>query len=306
MPTRITKHGFPTVHKLDWKTVTGAPSHPHTITHSHPPNKKKSLFAQHYDNHSPELFGFEFKPTNETTPTDRDKVQPFSLTVHTPPPTDVRCEATPTTSEGVQFASTASQAWTHLLTSPPITPSPVPPSLSTPSLISGEGLVSMGVSEESAREEVSKIHSENVQRLVSASREELLAERERVEQTLGAELVAFLKRRTGQRKMVTEGGGGGEVGMGRGGCVREGRVGEGDGEVEMGGDEGVRRGSGGDVEMGGSEDVTGGSGREVGRGDTGAVVPSGWLHMDTVEKEKMEWMSDILPETQVRSSSASI
>ena len=153
-----------------------------------------------------------------------------------------------------------------------------------------------GVSVDTAREEVEKIHSENVERLAAATEEELLLEKERVEQVLGAHLVAFLKRKT-EQKMEGPGalveGGGGEVEM-------EMERGEsGDGVTEGGGEEvemergesgdGVIKGSGGEMKM---------ESDSVEREATGTVVPPGWLHMDEVEKEKMEWMVDVLPETK--------
>ena len=53
------------------------------------------------------------------------------------------------------------------------------------SLISGEGLVSVGVSSSAAREEVTRIHRENVERLSGFSEGEILKEKERIQQTLG-------------------------------------------------------------------------------------------------------------------------
>ena len=53
------------------------------------------------------------------------------------------------------------------------------------SLISGEGLVSVGVASDAAKDELTKIHRENVQRLAGFSEEEILQEKERIEKTLG-------------------------------------------------------------------------------------------------------------------------
>ena len=53
------------------------------------------------------------------------------------------------------------------------------------SFISGEGLVSVGVPSDAAKEEVAKIHQENVERLSGFSEEEILKEKERIQQTLG-------------------------------------------------------------------------------------------------------------------------
>ena len=53
------------------------------------------------------------------------------------------------------------------------------------SLISGEGLMTMGVPEETADEEVTKIHQENANLLSSLPEEEILIEKERIQQLLG-------------------------------------------------------------------------------------------------------------------------
>ena len=52
-------------------------------------------------------------------------------------------------------------------------------------MISGAGLVSVGVSSDAAHEEVTRIHRENVERLAGFSQEEILKEKERIQQTLG-------------------------------------------------------------------------------------------------------------------------
>ena len=249
MPTWMTSRGFPSVQQLDWESVARD-----SETSAKSQNKKKSLFAKQFETHSPEFFGFEFKPTNQTQATDRDKVRPFDLSSSGSLPS----ETPPTSEESAQFESTASQTWTNLLGD---TDSAHCHAFSSPSLISGAGLEGSGVSHEAAAEEVRKIHSENVQRLTEASEGELRRERERVEQVLGPELVAFLKRRS-RDKMVLAGKEG------------DGVVGEGEGEM-------------GDGEMGEGE-------RE--RDETGTVVPAaGWVHMEEVEREKIEWMTDVLP-----------
>jgi hypothetical protein len=233
MPTWMTSRGFPAVQSLD----SNLPSPAATNT-----GKKKSLFALQCDSHSPEFFGF--KPTNQTQPFGRDKVQPFDMN------TEPSREAPPTTNESTQFASTASQAWTGLLGSD----SAPCPAFSSPSLISGEGLVRSEVNWETAAEEVKKIHLENVERLREVSEAELRAERQRVERALGPELVAFLKTRSTRRE--------------RGEGVKE-------------------RGEGMETEEG--------SRGEGERGETGVVATATWVHMDQVQRDKMEWMTDVLP-----------
>lgn len=252
MPTRIATRGFPTVHELDWKSVGGASSL----------KPKKSLFACHYDNHTPEFFGMT--SSSQTPPVEeRDKIQPFilqpSTKPHPPPLHDPQHKATPT--ERDQFASTASEAWSSLLR--------------PPSLVSGEGLVRAGVSVEVARQEVGKIHQENMERLATVTQEELLAERQRVEGVLGNDLVAFLRKRSRRKEERVE-----------------------EREVERE-DVAERSMEGGGVEMEGGE----GNGvmEEEEREATGTVAPHGWLHMDVVEKEKMEWMTDVLPENTASS-----
>ncbi len=68
------------------------------------------------------------------------------------------------------------------------------PRLDFSSLISGEGLMSVGASKEAAKEEVMKIHEENVQQLSSLSEEERKKERENIVQQLGKKykIVKFL------------------------------------------------------------------------------------------------------------------
>lgn len=129
-----------------------------------------------------------------------------------------------------------------------------------------------GVSVEVARKEVGKIHQENVERLATATQEELLAERQRVEGLLGNDLVAFLTRRSQEKEERVEDCGS-EV-------ERENVV------------ERPTEGGGVEVEGGGGSDVMEGEEREA----TGTVAPHGWINMDVVEKEKMEWMTDVLPE----------
>ena len=59
------------------------------------------------------------------------------------------------------------------------------------SLISGEGLVSVDVASDAAQEELSQIHRENIERLAGFSEEEILKEKERIQQTLGMLYVQY-------------------------------------------------------------------------------------------------------------------
>ena len=60
-------------------------------------------------------------------------------------------------------------------------------------LVTGEGLLSSGVTEAEVPKELSKIHEENAAKLCSMSREELEAERERLVQTLGERICTHTK-----------------------------------------------------------------------------------------------------------------
>lgn len=53
------------------------------------------------------------------------------------------------------------------------------------SLISGEGLRTVGVPQETSDKEVTKIHQENVELLSSLPEEEILREKERIQEVLG-------------------------------------------------------------------------------------------------------------------------
>lgn len=263
MPTSLTKHGFPTVHAIDFQRV------PKVASRDGNKGKKKSLFAQQFETHGAEYFGIELQPPGVSSVaasvhTHRDRVEPvqlggsflptgagpqilgedgkdtrkalqtegkhvrFSDEVTTwkedgltvtergdtaaeeygnPDRTseDISCHTTEgaslehsTSKPGgstpqssiassellpqtentgsrdslpkAQFASEASHAWEQFLQS---------------GLVTGEGLVSVGVSREGAREEVAKIHHENVERLSALSEGEILEEQERIKQVLG-------------------------------------------------------------------------------------------------------------------------
>ena len=52
-------------------------------------------------------------------------------------------------------------------------------------MISGEGLVSMGASEDTVKSDISKIDQENMEKLSSLSEEEIMKEKKEIEQILG-------------------------------------------------------------------------------------------------------------------------
>ena len=78
MPTRLTKHGFPTVHELDLKAVSKAED---TTEGSSGRKKqaKKSLFAQQFESHGPEYFGLELQTQVAESSVRRDVVQPVNF-----------------------------------------------------------------------------------------------------------------------------------------------------------------------------------------------------------------------------------
>ena len=89
MPTRMTKKGFPTVHQLDFSSLSGLAAQP-DLSPSHlgqgvakPPKKKKSLFAQQLERHGLEYFGIEVNEPTGTTATHtsfkKDFVEPVTL-----------------------------------------------------------------------------------------------------------------------------------------------------------------------------------------------------------------------------------
>ena len=91
MPTRMTKKGFPTVHQLDFSSLTTPPaSSTQTDTSqlkgrgmAKPPKKKKSLFAQQLESHGLEYFGIEVKEgagaVTQATVFKKDFVEPVTL-----------------------------------------------------------------------------------------------------------------------------------------------------------------------------------------------------------------------------------
>ena len=92
MPTRMTKKGFPTVHQLDFSSLTAAPgSSAQTNTSqlegrgmAKPPKKKKSLFAQQLEKHGLEYFGIEISKEmagvgTPVTIFKKDYVEPVTL-----------------------------------------------------------------------------------------------------------------------------------------------------------------------------------------------------------------------------------
>ena len=90
----MTKKGFPTVHQLDFSSLTAAPdSSSSTQTDStppepqggmaKPPKKKKSLFAQQLERHGLEYFGIEVNEEaggmTHATAFKKDYVEPVTL-----------------------------------------------------------------------------------------------------------------------------------------------------------------------------------------------------------------------------------
>ena len=81
-----TKHGFPTVHELDQKSISqsetpGAPAGQDKTTGT--AKKSRSLFSQQFESHSAEYFGLEMQAPQTNFPTQRDRVEPIHLTGRT-------------------------------------------------------------------------------------------------------------------------------------------------------------------------------------------------------------------------------
>ncbi len=297
MPTKLTRYGFPVVHELDRETASGQP--PKLVSSSiRPPSgvgageegrrERKSLFARQFESHNLEYFGVEHQQPDILARcsgmVERDRVEPVATISPRVRQSEVLSEGGRTLQQdqpkvrvsGATAARPGSQSeymsGTHLLESTAPHPSCKEPAakegfLSEASqtweqgsqLISGEGLVTVGVSQEAAQEEVVKIHRENIERLSGVSAEEVVQERERIAEVLGPSLVSFLRSRGGRGRE-------GDIAataaptVVRGGKERE-------------------------------EEEEGGASMEE-EGENSQVGP-GWLHMDTVEKEKMEWMTDV-------------
>ena len=214
--TRHTKHGFPTVHELDLKSVAAQPVEGKAA--------RKSLFAQQFESHGPEYFGIEFQASHMTSvAVDRDRVEPISLYSNSSDrdglsssgmaasqlamesgegqmsdlgrTSTVSMETTPSTSVSMATGAT-SVAQVSNSTSAGDSVQVVKEQFASKAsqawdkflksrLISGEGLTSMGVSREAAQEEVTKIHQENVERLSNLPEKEIMEEQERIKQVLG-------------------------------------------------------------------------------------------------------------------------
>lgn len=149
--------------------------------------------------------------------------------------------------------------------------------------------MSAGGSEDTVQSDIGKIHQENVDRLSRLSATEILQEKEQIEMALGKtssaecaqrllllllllflgpDLLAFLKK-SGQKQTTSCKEGGGSL----------------PGEKIAPVVQGVQK-RGAEVQgMVGTQAKL--EGREV------VVPPGGWLHMDVLEKEKLEWMTDV-------------
>ena len=82
LPTRLTKHGFPTVHELDLKATSKAEDATEGLS-GRKKQAKKSLFAQQFESHGPEYFGLELQTQAHVAETSvrRDVVEPVKLGV---------------------------------------------------------------------------------------------------------------------------------------------------------------------------------------------------------------------------------
>lgn len=82
LPTRLTKHGFPTVHELDLKATSKAEDATEGLS-GRKKQAKQSLFAQQFESHGPEYFGLELQTQAHVAETSvrRDVVEPVKLGV---------------------------------------------------------------------------------------------------------------------------------------------------------------------------------------------------------------------------------
>lgn len=167
-PPRYTRGGFPSVQALEPTGVAMESSK------SGIESVKKSLFSQQFEAHGPSYFGVE--------PGGREQE----------PVTEGEAEEDPNEKASIGERSVSLPCCGQLLSI--ATMYAVLSSLMQnvsifrldfSSLISGVGLVSVGVSLEAAKDEVIKIHEENVERLSSLSEEEIKKERERIQQQIG-------------------------------------------------------------------------------------------------------------------------
>lgn len=147
-------------------------------------------------------------------------------------------------------------------------------------LISGEGLTSMGESGETVRSDIGKIHQENVVRLAALSKAEVLEEKEQIEKALGKLGRSLLvgcefcclyhrTRSSGIHKEDRTTTANQSRYTFAGKCMIDTLVSSG-------------------PAMEGVPPVTGSPAASV-------MPPDGWLHMDVIEKDKLEWMTDMPP-----------
>ncbi|XP_078356154.1 RNA polymerase II-associated protein 1-like, partial [Oculina patagonica] len=158
-----------------------------------------------------------------------------------------------------------------------------------PTLISGKGLVQHTGEKSLLNKEVEEIHNENIAKLESMTQEEILEEQARIKASLDPSLLAFLtSQRQRNIEKTTEAGSEEEKAVG---ChdIKNSSV-----QVESGHDEKHVHFSD-DVEM-----ITQENGQEIpleeqsdGKIKIGELqVSDKWLHMGTLESEKLEWMKD--------------
>ncbi|NXD80782.1 RPAP1 protein, partial [Halcyon senegalensis] len=146
-----------------------------------------------------------------------------------------------------------------------------------PCLITGEGL-----GNQNSEQEAQAIHNENLEKLRSMSKEEILQEQERLLAQMDSSLVAFLKSRRG-----------GTEGQNKELKMEQNRL-----EQFVESQPVAQHGVGSSLSMQGSsleESVMKEENRNVEMTDDDLPVKprKEWIHMDSVEFEKLEWMKDL-------------
>ena len=224
-PIQQAIHGFPTVHKLQKVQVSSLVLLPIFSLQLfilqlffqgqkvEDANKKKSLFAQQFESSGLERFGLVARtpklPSIATSQVERDRVDPpVSLSVRerkeeervadmesSPVDQSVDMADLETTGEGsaIHTLLTVIQkldnyhihSLTHSERHGSASAATWDRFLFHPTLVSDQGLVTSGITKETARQEVEHIHEENLKKLSTMSHEEISQEQEKIRNLLG-------------------------------------------------------------------------------------------------------------------------
>ncbi len=274
MPTKVTKYGFPVVHELERMTATEQLP----PLQASPGAGKMSLFARQFDSHTPDYFGLDQQQLSAPPPScvARDRVEPFALGMSTAHELGADDKDQRGGEEGGDDKANSSRSVSELDSD-----------ISSAIGPGGQPVTAPSGRESSVREEFSSEASRTWDRFVSSqlisgaglvkvgvSPEAAHGEvgkihRENVERLSGMLEKEILQ----ERERIEQALGPSLVSFMR---ARRGREGGAGGEVPA------------MVAHGGEE----GREKELAM-EEGEPPPSGWLHMGTVEREKMEWMTDV-------------